>query len=87
MQPHTPKTDDLASQSNSATAHTSKAAARLISRLEPMALRIPEAVSFTGLSRTRLFMMMAEGTLRRVKYGRVTLIPVADLRALITGTD
>lgn len=52
-----------------------------------MAVRIPEAVAFSGLSRSRLFQMMAEGTLRRVKHGRVTLIPVADLRALITGTD
>ena len=50
-------------------------------------MRIPEAVAFTGLSRSRLFQMMAEGTIRRIKCGRVTLIPVADLRALITGTD
>ena len=52
-----------------------------------MAVRIPEAVAFSGLSRSRLFQMMAAGALRRVKHGRVTLIPVADLRALITSTD
>ena len=86
-QPHAPKKDDFAGQSNSANAHIFGAAATRIRQLEPMAVRIPEAVAFSGLSRSRLFQMMAAGALRRVKHGRVTLIPVADLRALITGTD
>ena len=86
-QPHAPKKDDFAGQSNSANAHIFGLPTTRIRQLEPVGVRIPEAVAFTGLSRSRLFQMMAEGTLRRVKHGRVTLIPVADLRALITGTD
>jgi hypothetical protein len=50
-------------------------------------VRVPDAVRFTSLSRSRLFTLLANGTLRRVKHGRVTLIPVADLRALIAGTE
>ena len=84
--------DDFAGQSNSANAHVSeqtgtsilKVGESLVCRIEQMAMRIPDAVRFTSLSRTRLFQMMADGKLRRIKQGRVTLIPVADLRALVT---
>ena len=94
-QSHQPKLDILGRPSNSANAHKSrplpmpilKPSATVVRQIEPEALRIPDAVRFTSLSRSRLFEMLAAGTLRRVKHGRVTLIPVADLRALISVTD
>ncbi|WDF72258.1 helix-turn-helix domain-containing protein [Novosphingobium sp. KACC 22771] len=49
----------------------------------PLALRIPEVQRMTGLGRTKLYALIADGELATIKIGRATLIPLASLEALL----
>ena len=51
--------------------------------LEPLAVRIPEACRLTGIGRSKLYELIAEGQLEIVKVGAMTLVPMKSLRALI----
>ena len=51
---------------------------------EKRALRINEAVTLYGISRSTIYKVMAEGTLRTVKIGGRRLIPRDALEALIS---
>lgn len=53
--------------------------------LEPISVRIREAVRLTGLSRSRIYELMAAGDIEFVKVGRSTLVLVDSLRAFIDG--
>lgn len=44
---------------------------------------VPEAVQYSGLSRTRLYLALKAQKLRARKAGRRTLIAVADLDAYL----
>lgn len=50
---------------------------------EPLAVRVPEACRMIGIGRSKLYELIAEGAIHVVKIGSVTVIPVAQLRALI----
>lgn len=50
---------------------------------EPLTVRIATAVQLTGISRSRLYEMIAAGQLETVKLGRSTLIPYRSLKALV----
>ena len=49
------------------------------------ALRVNEAAAQYGMSRSTIYKIMAEGTLRTVKIGGRRLIPRDALEALIAG--
>lgn len=51
--------------------------------LEPISVRIPEAVRLTGLSRSRVYELMGSGDIEFVKVGSSTLILVESLRTFI----
>ena len=51
--------------------------------LEPLSVRIPVAVQLTGIGRSKLYELIADGRLATVKIGASTLITVASLKALI----
>lgn len=51
--------------------------------MEPFALTVPEAVRFSGIARTRLYVLASEGKITLRKCGRRTLISTAELKALI----
>jgi excisionase family DNA binding protein len=51
--------------------------------LEPISVRIPEAVRLTGLSRSRLYELMKSGDIEFAKVGSSTLILVDSLRRFI----
>ena len=51
--------------------------------LEPISVRVPEAVRLTGLSRSRLYELMKSGEIEFVKVGCSTLILVGSLRRFI----
>ena len=53
------------------------------SSLDPISVRIPDAVRMTGISRSVLYELIKAGDLQFVKLGRATLVPVASLRALV----
>ena len=54
-------------------------------RPEPLAVRVPEACRMIGIGRSKLYELIADGTIEVVKIGSVTVIPVAQLRAMIEG--
>lgn len=51
--------------------------------VEPLAVRVPEAVRLTGLSRSRLYQLMRTGDIEFIKVGGSTLLPYEALRSFI----
>lgn len=51
--------------------------------LEPLTVRIPVAVQLTGISRSKLYELIAAKEVDVVKIGASTLVTVASLRRLI----
>jgi len=51
--------------------------------VEPLAVRIPDAVRMTGLGRSKLYELIAAGDLETIKIGRCTLVPIDALKALL----
>ena len=49
--------------------------------LDPLALPIADAVTFSGLSRSEVYRQLATGNLRAVKSGSRTLVLVESIRA------
>lgn len=52
-------------------------------QIEPISVRIPTAVAMTGLSRSRIYELIAAGEIRIAKDRRSTLIIVASLREVV----
>ncbi|SMQ68893.1 transcriptional regulator, AlpA family [Altererythrobacter xiamenensis] len=46
-------------------------------------LKLPEAVEYSGLSRSALYVALKQGALTARKAGRRTLIPAAELDAYL----
>ncbi len=51
----------------------------------PITVRIKDACRITGIGRSKLYLLIAEGRIETVKIGSMTLIPVASLEALVLG--
>jgi excisionase family DNA binding protein len=49
-------------------------------RLEPLAVDIPEACRLTGLGRSKLYELLSAGDIPSVKIGKRRVVPVASLR-------
>ncbi|MBS0505148.1 MAG: helix-turn-helix domain-containing protein [Proteobacteria bacterium] len=56
-------------------------------QIEPISVRIREACRLTGVGRSKLYELIASGEVETVKIGRITLVPMRSLRALITRAD
>lgn len=52
-------------------------------RMEPISIKVPEAVRVSGLSRSRIYELMKSGDLEFAKVGSSTLIIVESLRRFI----
>lgn len=52
-------------------------------RIEPISVRIPDAVRLTGLSRSRIYELMQSGDIEYAKVGCSTLIIVESLRRFV----
>jgi excisionase family DNA binding protein len=52
---------------------------------EKIAFTISEAVTSTGIGRTKLYALIKEGQLETRKLGSRTLIPAPSLRSLVDG--
>lgn len=53
---------------------------------DPLACTIPDAAQILGISRRQIYRLIASGGLRKVKAGRRSLVPKADLVAFADGT-
>jgi excisionase family DNA binding protein len=51
--------------------------------IEPISVKIPEAVRLSGLSRSRIYELMRSGDIEFAKVGSSTLIPLDSLRQFI----
>lgn len=51
--------------------------------IEPISMRVPDACRFTGISRSKLYLLIARGEVEVVKLGAATLVLTASLHALI----
>lgn len=51
--------------------------------LELISVRVPDAVRLTGLSRSRIYQLIASGDIEAAKVGRQTVVLVASLKALL----
>ena len=49
----------------------------------PITVRIKDACRMTGIGRSKLYLLIAEGAIETIKVGSMTLIPVASLEAFI----
>jgi hypothetical protein len=54
-------------------------------RMEPISVKIPEAVRLTGLSRSRIYELMRSGDIEYAKVGSSTVILVDSLRSFVHG--
>jgi hypothetical protein len=52
---------------------------------QPLAQRIPDASSLSGLSRSAIYRAAARGQIVLLKHGRTTLVDMASLRAFLAG--
>lgn len=50
---------------------------------ERITVRIKEACRLTGIGRSKLYELIAEGEIDIVKIGAMTLVPIESLRGLI----
>jgi len=50
---------------------------------EPISVRIPEAVRITGLSKSKIYQLIASGDIEAAKVGRATVVFVDSLRTFL----
>ncbi|CAM5616198.1 Excisionase family DNA binding protein OS=Sphingobium scionense OX=1404341 GN=GGQ90_005883 PE=4 SV=1 [Sphingobium scionense] len=55
------------------------------SDFEPLTVRIKTATRLTGIGRSKLYELFAEGAIETVKVGASTLVVMQSLRAFIKG--
>lgn len=51
--------------------------------IEPIAMRVPDACRYVGISRSTLYLLIAEGEVEIVKMGASTLVLAESLRELV----
>ncbi len=52
---------------------------------KPLTVTVPTALALTGIGRTKLYALIAEGRVKTVKVGSRTLVSYASLEALTAG--
>ncbi len=55
---------------------------RALGQFDPISVRIPDAVRMTGLSRSKIYLLIAAGDLEAAKVGRSTVVSVESLKAV-----
>ena len=51
----------------------------------PITVRIKDACRMTGIGRSKLYLLIAEGAIETIKVGSMTLISVASIEAFVRG--
>lgn len=51
--------------------------------LEPISVRISEAVRITGLSKSKIYQLIASGDIEAAKVGRATLVLIESLKSFL----
>ena len=50
---------------------------------KPLTVRIREACRMTGIGRSKFYELIQEGSIEVIKVGGMTLVPIAELEALL----
>jgi excisionase family DNA binding protein len=50
---------------------------------DPLTVRVAEACRLTGIGRSKLYELIADGSIEIVKVGNMTLIPFESLKQLV----
>lgn len=67
----------------SATSGTSLSSGQRGHAIEPLTMRVPDACRYIGISRSTLYVLIAEGEIEVVKLGCSTLVVTESLKALV----
>ena len=51
--------------------------------IEPITVRVPDAVRMTGLSKTKIYQLIASGDIEAAKVGRATVVFVSSLSSFL----
>lgn len=51
--------------------------------IEPISMRVPDACRFTGISRSTLYLLIAQGEVEIIKLGNSTLVLTESLRRMV----
>ena len=54
--------------------------------IEPLVLGVKDAATFIGLSRSRLYELISDGTIEARKLGARTVVPTESLRAFVASS-
>lgn len=54
--------------------------------IEPISVRVPDAARMTGISRSKLYQLIASGDIEASKVGRATVVLVSSLRSFLQAT-
>lgn len=54
-----------------------------IPAIEPIAMRVPEACRFVGVSRSTLYVLIGQGEVEIIKLGSSTLVLTSGLKRLV----
>lgn len=49
----------------------------------PITVRVKDACRMTGIGRSKLYLLIADGSIETIKIGSMTLIPVASIEAFL----
>lgn len=60
-----------------------RASARDAHAIEPITMRVPDACRYIGVSRSTLYLLIADGEIEIIKLGCSTLVLTESLKALI----
>jgi len=60
------------------------ASKRPIADPDPITVRVPTALRMLGLSRSKFYMLLADGEFEIIKVGRCTLVVVASLHRFVS---
>jgi excisionase family DNA binding protein len=52
-------------------------------QMEPLVLGVKDAATFVGLSKSRLYELIGDGSIEARKLGHRTVVPVASLKAFV----
>jgi excisionase family DNA binding protein len=60
---------------------------RMLEGFEPLAVTVPNATKYSGLGRTKLYELIAQGKIKSTTVGKRRLIDFASLKAFLTGKE
>lgn len=80
------ESDASSDQNHTGPDHSGRQTLRSASRvasIEPITIRIPDAISLTGISRSTIYSLIGSGDIEAVKVGRSRYLVLASLKAYI----